>query len=87
MSASGQTGCAERGVYCVPVVSIRLKSEPSVALLVLDVAVGLFSLQSALETDNRFWIRAVCMLVALLAWLLAIREALMLVQRRRQVPR
>jgi hypothetical protein len=87
VSASGQKGSAERGVYCVPVVSIRLKSEPSVALLVLDVVVGLFSLQSALETGNPFWIRAVCVLVALLAWLMAIREALMLVQRRRQVPR
>jgi protein-S-isoprenylcysteine O-methyltransferase Ste14 len=70
----------------VPVVSIRLKSEPSVALLVLDVVVGLFSLQSALETDNPFWIRAVCVVVALVAWVMAIREAL-LVQRLRQVPR
>jgi protein-S-isoprenylcysteine O-methyltransferase Ste14 len=68
------------------VVSIRLKSEPSVALLVLDVVVGLFSLQSALETDNPFWIRAVCVVVALVAWVMAIREAL-LVQRLRQVPR
>ena len=71
----------------MPVVSIRLKSEPSVALLLLDVVVGLFSLQSAVETGNPFWIRAVCVLVALLAWLMAIREALMLVQRRRQVPK
>jgi protein-S-isoprenylcysteine O-methyltransferase Ste14 len=71
----------------VPVVSIRLKSEPSVALLVLDVVIGLFSLQSALETDNPFWIRAVCVVVALVAWVMAIREALLLVQRLRQVPR
>ena len=71
----------------MPVVSIRLKSEPSVALLVLDLVVGLFSLQSALETDNPLWIRAVCVLVALLAWVMAIREALLLVKRRRQVPR
>ena len=44
-------------------------------------------LESALETDNPLWIRAVCVLVALLAWVMAIREALLLVKRRRQVPR
>ena len=71
----------------MPVVSIRLKSEPSVALLVLDVLVGLFALQGALETDGAFWIRALCASVALLAWVMAIREALLLVQRRRHLPR
>ena len=84
---ASSTGSAEPGIYCVPVVSIRLKSEPSVALLVLDVVVGLFALQSALGTDDAFWIRALCTFVALLAWVMAIREALLLVQRRRHVPR
>ena len=80
-------GSVEPGVYCVPVVSIRLKSEPSVALLVPDVVVGIFALQRALEADNPFWIRVLCAFVALLAWSMAIREALLLVRRRRQLSR
>jgi hypothetical protein len=48
---------------------------------------GWAALQSAPGTNNPFWIRALCAFVALLAWLLAIREALLLVRRRRQLPR
>lgn len=60
---------------------VRLRSEPSVLALVLDVVVFALVLPGALSVDNATWIRLICFALAAAALVLGARSATLLARR------
>ena len=68
--------------YCVSVIPLQLRSEPSIPALVLDVVVFLIAFPAALESDGPAWLRVLCGVIALVAAVLGVRSAALMYTNR-----